>query len=72
RERFITDAQVSYAFRGTTKAWLRDTRITAGVRNLMDWDPPQAHGNGGNTSGYPGGIYTSEGRFIYLSASRKF
>ena len=72
RARFITDAQVSYAFRGAVKPALRDTRINLGVRNLADWDPPQAYGNGGNSSGYPGAIYTSEGRFVYFSANRKF
>ena len=72
RERYLTDAQVSYNFRGSQKAWLRDTRLTLGARNLADWDPPQAYGNGGNTTGYPGSLYTSEGRFIYFSASRKF
>lgn len=72
RDRYLTDAQVSYTFRGSPKAWLRDTRLTLGARNIADWDPPQAYGNGGNTSGYPGGLYTSEGRFIYFSANRKF
>ncbi|MDP3073338.1 MAG: TonB-dependent receptor [Opitutaceae bacterium] len=72
RDRYLTDAQVSYTFRGSQKAWLRDTRLTLGARNVADWDPPQAYGNGGNSSSYPGGLYTSEGRFIYFSANRKF
>ena len=72
RERFITDAQVAYAFRSAARPALRDTKISLGVRNLFDWDPPQAYGGGGNTTGYPGALYTSEGRFWYLSATRKF
>ena len=34
RERYLTDAQASYSFRGAPNKWLRDTRLTAGVRNL--------------------------------------
>ena len=72
RDRYITDAQITYSFRGTAKPALRDTKVSLGVRNLFDWDPPQAYGGGGNTTGYPGALYTSEGRFWYLSATRKF
>ncbi|MBL9201173.1 MAG: hypothetical protein JNL39_11730, partial [Opitutaceae bacterium] len=72
RDRYLTDVQLGYNFRGSPKAWLRDTRLTLGARNVADWDPPQAYGNGGNTSGYPGSLYTSEGRFIYFSATKKF
>lgn len=71
-DRFIIDTQVSYAFRATAKPAMRDTRINVGVRNLADWDPPQAYGGGGNTTGYPGGLYTAEGRFWYVSVKRKF
>ena len=72
RDRYITDAQVTYAFRSAARPALRDTKVSLGVRNLFDWDPPQAYGGGGNTTGYPGALYTSEGRFWYLSATRKF
>ena len=72
RARFITDAQVSYSFRGTAKPALRDTKVNVGVRNLADWDPPQAYGGGGNTTGYPNALYTSEGRSWYVSVNRKF
>ena len=72
RDRFITDAQVSYTIRGTARPALRDTKVNVGVRNLADWDPPQAYGGGGNTTGYPGALYTSEGRFWYVSVNRKF
>ena len=72
KDRFIIDAQVSYALRAGARRLLRDTKLNLGVRNLADWDPPQAYGGGGNTSGYPGALYTSEGRFWYLSVNRKF
>ena len=57
---------------GKPKQLWRDAKLTLGVRNLFDWDPPQAYGGGGNTTGYPSYIYTSENRFWYISASRKF
>lgn len=72
RDRYLTDAQVSYTFRGAQSKWLRELRLVAGARNLADWDPPQAYGNGGNASGYPGALYTSEGRFVYFSVTKKF
>ena len=71
-DRYLVDGQVTYNFRGTHGRWLRDTKVSLGVRNVADWDPPQAYGGGGNTTGYPGGLYTSEGRFWYLSVGRKF
>jgi iron complex outermembrane receptor protein len=71
-ERFLIDGQVSYAFRGAHRRFLRDTKLTLGLRNMFDWDPPQSYGGGRNTTGYPGYIYTSEGRFWYLSVNRKF
>jgi iron complex outermembrane receptor protein len=67
----IYDGQVSYNFRNTRGRWLRDTKLTVGMRNLLDRDPPLAIGGGGNTNGYPGFLYDSEGRFWYVSVSRK-
>jgi iron complex outermembrane receptor protein len=71
-DRFLIDSQVAYSFRGHDKRLLRDTKVTLGVRNLFDWDPPQAYGGGRNTTGYPGYLYTSENRFWYVSLTRKF
>jgi hypothetical protein len=71
-DRFTLDLQVSYSFRSAAPKTLRDTRLTLGVRNLYNWDPPQAYGAGGNTTGYPSHLYTSEGRFWYMSVGRKF
>jgi iron complex outermembrane recepter protein len=70
---WIWDAQISYLFRGDEYGpWLRDTRVSVGARNLFDKDPPFASGYGGNSNGYPGFIYNSEGRFLYVSLSKKF
>lgn len=69
---WIFDAQVSYNFRDTFAPWLSDTKMNVGVRNLFDKDPPFASGFGGNSTGYPGFLYNSENRFVYVSMSRKF
>ncbi len=71
-DRYLTDVQIAHTFRGSRHALLRDTRVMLGVRNVFDWDPPQAYGGGANTTGYPGGLYTAEGRFWYTAVSRKF
>lgn len=71
RDRFLINGQVSYSFRDNHGRYLRDTRVTLGVRNLFDWDPPRASGGGSNTNGYPGYLYTAENRFWYVSLSRK-
>jgi hypothetical protein len=71
-DRFLVDGQVSYSFSGIRRRLLRDTKVTLGIRNLFDWDPPQAFGGGGNTTGYPSYLYTAENRFWYVSLSRKF
>jgi iron complex outermembrane receptor protein len=70
--RFLVDGQVSYTFRDQFGPWLKDTKLTLGARNIFDRDPPHAEGLGGNSTGYPSFLYTSEGRFVYISLSRKF
>lgn len=69
---FIFQGQVSYTFRNQRRAWLKDTKFTLGARNLFDVDPPKSIGSGGNSTGYPSSLYTSEGRFWYASLGRKF
>lgn len=69
---WMFDGQVSYNFRNTMGSWLQDTKFTVGARNLLDRDPPFSSGSGGNSTGYPGFLYSSEGRFWYVAVSRKF
>ena len=71
-DRFLVDGQVTYAFRANQRRVLRDTKVTLGVRNLFDWDPPQAYGEGRNTTGYPSYLYTAENRLWHVSLSRRF
>ena len=52
------------AFNGTT--------ITVGCNNIFGTDPPKAYGSGNNGYGYPGFIYDSTGRFVYISLTKKF
>jgi len=70
--RLIFEAQINYNFRDRFGALLKDTKITVGARNLFDKDPPFASGFGGNSTGYPGFLYTAENRFVYVNLSRKF
>ncbi|MBI5693355.1 MAG: TonB-dependent receptor [Verrucomicrobia bacterium] len=69
---WIYDMQVSYNLGDRFGPFLKDTKVALGARNLFDKDPPYAAGFGGNSTGYPGFLYSSEGRFVYLSVTRKF
>ncbi|MFN2476872.1 MAG: TonB-dependent receptor domain-containing protein [Chthoniobacterales bacterium] len=51
---------------------LNGTRLTIGVSNLFDRDPPKAYGGGGNSVGYPGFTYDATGRFVYARLTKKF
>lgn len=68
---WIFDLQASYNFRDHASPWLADTKVSIGARNVFDKDPPFASGFGGNSTGYPGFLYSSENRFVYVSLSRK-
>jgi hypothetical protein len=72
KDSFLINSQISYSFRGNHGQMLRDAKITLGVHNLFDRNPPFAAGGGGNSNGYPGYLYTAENRFWYVSISRKF
>ncbi|MBA2743249.1 MAG: hypothetical protein H0U43_02880, partial [Chthoniobacterales bacterium] len=51
---------------------LNGTSIEFGIQNLFDQDPPQAYGFGGNSTNYPGNLYTPTGRFYYVQVTKKF
>ncbi len=69
------DFQTSYKFfpsKGSgDRKWWSDTKLTAGVTNFLDTDPPLAQAEGGNTNNYPGFLYTIEGRFVYVQLEKK-
>jgi hypothetical protein len=54
------------------KRILNGTTITVGCNDIFGQDPPDAFGEGGNAEGYPGGLYDSVGRFLYVSLDKKF
>jgi iron complex outermembrane receptor protein len=63
------DAQLSYEFSRKAKNWGAGTRVTLGVDNVMDCDPPLTF----QTYGYrPGDVRRPAGRFFYVSLKRDF
>lgn len=68
---WIYDAQLNCGL-GRWGAWLRNTKLILGARNLTNVKPPLAYGFGTNQTGYPGSLYDAEGRFVYASLNKKF
>ncbi len=54
------------------KQVLNGTTITLGCNDIFGQDPPQAYGFGGNSTNYPGFLYDSTGRFVYVQLTKKF
>ncbi len=65
------DLQAGYDFTGNTPyAWLDKTKITVGVLNVTDEQPPRVYGSfEGNTEK---NLYDVRQRFVYASLSKKF
>jgi len=72
---FIYDVQVSYklfpAKSRQDTAWYSDLKLTLGVNNLLDQDPPFVADGGNNSNGYPGYLYNNTGRFLYVGLEKK-
>jgi iron complex outermembrane receptor protein len=66
------DVQLSYTLHGELGSYLQDTKVTLGAINVFDKNPPKSYGEGNNSTGYPGFLYDSTGRFLYVSLSKKF
>ena len=54
------------------KRALNGTTITLGCNDIFGQDPPFASGQAGNSNGYPGFLYDSTGRFVYVQLTKKF
>ena len=54
------------------KQVLNGTTITLGCNDIFGTDPPKAYGFGGNSTKYPGFLYDSTGRFVYVQLTKKF
>ena len=69
------DFQASYKLfpsKGATdRRWWSDMKVTVGVDNFLDTNPPLAIAETGNSNGYPGFIYSDQGRFVYLQLEKK-
>jgi iron complex outermembrane receptor protein len=52
-------------------SWYSDLRLTVGVNNLTDEDPPFVADGGNNSNGYPGFLYNNTGRFVYFGIEKK-
>ena len=59
------DAQLSYT-------GIKSTRLTLGVKNLLDKDPPYTNYGAGFVGSYDLSYTDVRGRFVYLTASYKF
>jgi hypothetical protein len=58
-----------YTLRGW-RAWLNRTRITLGVNNIFDLDPPFSGGGGEN--GYDESTFNIKGRYCYVALKKRF
>jgi len=54
------------------KRLLSGTTVTVGCNNIFGQDPPRAYGFGANSTFYPGFLYDSTGRFVYIELTKKF
>lgn len=62
---FTTNMYVNYTFE---QGSLEGTKLTFGIRNIADREPPLAD----ETFGFDGSVHNSQGRYIYLGATYKF
>ena len=66
------DVQLSYALSDEYGRYLKGTKLSVGAFNVFDRSPPVSLYGGNNPVNYPGFIYSSEGRMVYVSLSKKF
>ena len=66
------DVRLSYTLHNQLGAYLSDTTVSVGSKNVLDRKPPLSQFFGANPQNYPGFIYTSEDRLVYVSLDKKF
>jgi len=64
------DLQVGYDFKGWGNKWLQGLRLTAGVNNVFNKEPPYAASEGNQSHDI--NTYDPIGRFVYFAAKYKF
>ncbi len=70
-----TESAVSQTATVALPMWkqvLNGTTITIGCNDIFGTDPPRAYGGGGSGTNYPGFLYDSTGRFVYVQLTKKF
>lgn len=65
------DVQVRYETGRNRPRWARYLTVTAGASNVTDRRPPASYGGGASSTGYPGFLYSAEGRMVYLSVEKR-
>ncbi|MGH8021244.1 MAG: TonB-dependent receptor domain-containing protein [Opitutaceae bacterium] len=68
---FIWDISASHTFFPNDESWMGDTKLTVGVNNIFDKEPPFVSSWDNNSTGYSGFLYNSEGRFVYLQLTKR-
>lgn len=66
------DVRLSYTLHDQFGAYLKDTKIIVGSKNVLNRHPPLSQFFGANPDNYPGFIYTSEDREVYVALDKKF
>ncbi len=70
---FVTfDVQATFKLHQQLGRYLDGTTLTVGAFNILDQNPPSSSGGGSNASGYPGFMFDSTNRFVYVQLSKKF
>jgi outer membrane receptor protein involved in Fe transport len=62
------DAYVNYRFADEGEGLLNKAKVTFGIRNLEDKDPPFSS----STFGYESSLHSSGGRYLYINATKRF
>lgn len=66
------DVRLGYTLHNELGSYLADTTITIGALNVFNKTPPYSSGGGSNSAGYPGFMYDSTDRFMYVQLGKKF
>jgi iron complex outermembrane receptor protein len=66
------DLQLAYTIHNEFGPYFKDTTVTVGGINIFKRTPPLSQFFGNNPNNYPGFIYTSEDRMVYVNLTKRF
>jgi len=66
------DCRIEYALPRGSYRLFGNVKISAGVENFTDREPPRSYGGGNNSTGFPGFTYTGKGRIMYAAVQKRF